>query len=134
LYLATADFVAVVVRRLFHGCGVSCSLSMLVYSFYYLEEFTGLIVRGYASDMREIFNLPTTISFSVRQVWRQLYSWALILPTGILHCKICARWKTWLIIAVTIPLWSVISCVYAWKLIRPGGSFVVYQPASSGSV
>lgn len=97
--------------------------NLLVNSFYYLEEFTGLIVREftlrtYALTMspanREIF-MRTTLMAGAVTVTDAL----LAFPLAYYIARFASpRLKTWLLIAVTIPLWSsYLVRVYAWKLI-----------------
>lgn len=97
--------------------------ALLVNSFYYLEEFTGLVVREftlrtYSMTMnpanREIF-LRTTLMAGAVTVTDAL----LAFPLAYYIARFASpRLKTWLLIAVTIPLWSsYLVRVYAWKLI-----------------
>ncbi|HXF84427.1 MAG TPA: ABC transporter permease [Anaerolineales bacterium] len=97
--------------------------SLLINSFFYLEEFTGLVVREftlrtYALTLhpanREIF-VRTTIMAAAVTVADALIAF----PLAYYIAKFASpRVKTWLIIAVTIPLWSsYLVRVYAWKLI-----------------
>ncbi|HJS17555.1 MAG TPA: ABC transporter permease [Anaerolineales bacterium] len=100
------------------------SLSMLlVNSFYYLEEFTGLIVREFTLQTyaqlftpanREIFFRTVAMAAAVT-----VADALIAFPLAYYTAKFASpRWKTWLIIAVTIPLWSsYLVRVYAWKLI-----------------
>jgi len=97
--------------------------ALLVNSFFYLEEFTGLIVREFTLRTyalifnpanREIF-LRTTLMAGAVTVIDAL----LAFPLAYYIAKFSSqRLKTWLLIAVTIPLWSsYLVRVYAWKLI-----------------
>jgi len=97
--------------------------ALLINSFYYLEEFTGLIVREFtlrtylqlfSPANREIFLRTATMAGAVTFV-----SALIAFPLAYYIAKFAsARLKTWLIIAVTIPLWSsYLVRVYAWKLI-----------------
>lgn len=97
--------------------------NLLVYSFFYLEEFTGLIVRQftlrtYAQIFEpanlEIFTRTTVMAASVTVV-----DAIIAFPLAYYIARYSSpRMKTWLIIAVTIPLWSsYLVRVYAWKLI-----------------
>ena len=98
-------------------------LALLVNSFYYLEGFTGLIVREftlrtYALTLnpanREIF-LRTTVMAGAVTIADAL----LAFPLAYYIARYASpRLKTGLLIAVTIPLWSsYLVRVYAWKLI-----------------
>jgi putative spermidine/putrescine transport system permease protein len=97
--------------------------ALLINSFYYLEEFTGLIVREFtlrtylqlfSPANREIFLRTATMAGVVTFV-----DALIAFPLAYYIAKFASpRLKTWLIIAVTIPLWSsYIVRVYAWKLI-----------------
>ncbi len=97
--------------------------ALLVNSFFYLEEFTGLIVREFTLRTyalifnpanREIF-FRTTLMAAAVTVTDAL----LAFPLAYYIARFASpRLKTWLLIAVTIPLWSsYLVRVYAWKLI-----------------
>ncbi len=96
---------------------------LLVNSFYYLEEFTGLIVREFTLKTyaqifepanREIFFRTTAMAMAVT-----IADALIAFPLAYYTAKFAPpRLKTWIIIAVTIPLWSsYLVRVYAWKLI-----------------
>ncbi|GAB4461633.1 MAG: ABC transporter permease [Anaerolineales bacterium] len=96
---------------------------LLLNSFYYLEEFTGLIVREFTlRTYAQIFE-PANRDIFVRTAGMAAavtVADALIaFPLGYYIAKFASpRLKTWLIIAVTLPLWSsYLVRVYAWKLI-----------------
>ena len=97
--------------------------ALLINSFYYLEEFTGLIVREFtlrtylqifSPANREIFLRTATMAGLVT-----LVDALIAFPLAYYIAKFSSpRLKTWLLIAVTIPLWSsYLVRVYAWKLI-----------------
>jgi len=97
--------------------------SLLINSFYYLEEFTGLIVREFTLRTylrifepanRDIFFRTTVMALMVTIV-----DALIAFPLAYYTAKFASpRLKTWLIIAITIPLWSsYLVRVYAWKLI-----------------
>lgn len=97
--------------------------NLLIYSFYYLEEFTGLIVKEFTLRTygqifepanREIFMRTTIMAMAVT-----LVDALIAFPLAYYTAKFASpRLKTWLIIGVTIPLWSsYLVRVYAWKLI-----------------
>jgi putative spermidine/putrescine transport system permease protein len=97
--------------------------ALLVNSFYYLEEFTGLIVREFTLRTyvqifdpanRDIFIRTAGMAAAVTVV-----DALIAFPLAYYTAKFASpRLKTWLIIAVTIPLWSsYLVRVYAWKLI-----------------
>jgi putative spermidine/putrescine transport system permease protein len=97
--------------------------NLLLYSFFYLEEFTGLIVREFTLRTyaqifepanRDIFIRTAGMAAAVTVV-----DALIAFPLAYYTAKFASpRLKTWLIIAVTIPLWSsYLVRVYAWKLI-----------------
>ena len=96
---------------------------LLINSFYYLEEFTGLIVREFTLQTyaqifepanREIFFRTASMAAAVT-----VADALIAFPLAYYTAKFAPpRLKTWIIIAVTIPLWSsYLVRVYAWKLI-----------------
>lgn len=96
---------------------------LLLNSFYYLEEFTGLIVREFTLRTyaqifepanRDIFVRTASMAAAVT-----VADALIAFPLAYYIAKFASpRLKTWLIIAVTIPLWSsYLVRVYAWKLI-----------------
>ena len=97
--------------------------ALLINSFYYLEEFTGLIVREFSlRTYAQIFN-PAN-----REIFMRTASMAAVVtvvdaliafPLAYYIAKFAShRLKTWLVIGVTLPLWSsYLVRVYAWKLI-----------------
>lgn len=96
---------------------------LLINSFYYLEEFTGMIVREFTLRTyaqifqpanREIFMRTAAMAAAVTVI-----DALIAFPLAYYIAKFASpRLKTWLIIAVTIPLWSsYLVRVYAWKLI-----------------
>jgi len=97
--------------------------SLLVNSFYAIDGFTGLVVRKFTlSTYAQIFSAAN------REIFIRTASMATIVtlvdallafPLAYYIAKFASpRMKTWLLIAVTIPLWSsYLVRVYAWKLI-----------------
>ena len=97
--------------------------SLLINSFYYLEGFTGQIVREFTLRTyaqifepanRDIFVRTGTMAAAVT-----VADALIAFPLAYYIARFASpRLKTWLIIAVTIPLWSsYLVRVYAWKLI-----------------
>jgi putative spermidine/putrescine transport system permease protein len=97
--------------------------ALLINSFYYLEEFTGLVVREFTLRTyaqvfepanREIFIRTATMAGVVT-----LVDILIAFPLAYYIAKYASpRLKTWLLIGVTIPLWSsYLVRVYSWKLI-----------------
>jgi len=97
--------------------------SLLINSFYSIDDFTGIIVREFTMrTYTQIFNITN------REIVFRTATMALVVtivdaliafPLAYYIAKFASpRLKTWLLIAVTIPLWSsYLVRVYAWKLI-----------------
>lgn len=97
--------------------------ALLINSFFYIEGFTGLIVREFTlRTYAEIFN-PANREIFLRTATMAaivtLVDALIAFPLAYYIAKFASqRLKTWLLIAVTIPLWSsYLVRVYAWKLI-----------------
>jgi putative spermidine/putrescine transport system permease protein len=97
--------------------------ALLVNSFYYLEDFTGLVVREFTlrtyAQLLEPANLEIFTRTAGMAAVVTIFDALVAFPLAYYIAKFASpRLKTWLIIAVTIPLWSsYIVRVYAWKLI-----------------
>ena len=97
--------------------------ALLINSFYYIEGFTGLIVREFTlRTYAEIFNAANREIFlrtATMAALVTLVDAVIAFPLAYYIAKFASpRLKTWLLIAVTIPLWSsYLVRVYAWKLI-----------------
>jgi putative spermidine/putrescine transport system permease protein len=97
--------------------------SLLLNSFFYLEEFTGLVVRQFTlRTYSQLFN-ATNLGIFARTAGMAM---AVTIADAIIAFPLAyyiARYaspksKTYLYIAVTLPLWSsYLVRVYAWKLI-----------------
>ncbi|MBL8100869.1 MAG: ABC transporter permease [Anaerolineales bacterium] len=96
---------------------------LLINSFYYIDDFSGLIIREFtlrtyaqifSPANREIFARTATMAFFVT-----ITSAIISFPLAYYIAKYASRrLKTWLLIGVTIPLWSsYLVRVYSWKLI-----------------
>jgi putative spermidine/putrescine transport system permease protein len=98
-------------------------LSLLINSFYSIDDFSGVLIREFTLRTyaqifnpanREVFLRTATMAAAVT------FTDALIaFPLAYFIAKFSSpRVKTWLLIGVTIPLWSsYLVRVYAWKLI-----------------
>lgn len=97
--------------------------NLLVNSFFYLEPFTGLIVRKFTlSTYGRVFepaNLEILSRTTIMAISVTLVDALIAFPLAYYTARYASpRLKTWLIIGVTIPLWSsYLVRVYAWKLI-----------------
>jgi putative spermidine/putrescine transport system permease protein len=97
--------------------------SLLINSFFAIDDFTGMVIREFTLKTylqifnpanREIFMRTATMAFLVTVV-----DALIAFPLAYYIAKFASpKLKTWLLIAVTIPLWSsYLVRVYAWKLI-----------------
>ncbi|HLA08096.1 MAG TPA: ABC transporter permease [Anaerolineales bacterium] len=97
--------------------------ALLINSFFYLEEFTGLVVRQFTlRTYLQLFS-PTNLGIFGRTAGMAM---AVTIADAIIAFPLAyyiarfasPRMKTFLYIAVTLPLWSsYLVRVYAWKLI-----------------
>lgn len=97
--------------------------ALLINSFFYLEEFTGLVVRQFT--LRTYLKLFEATNLGI--FWRTVsMAMAVTIADIIIAFPLAyyiarfssTRLKTYLYIAVTLPLWSsYLVRVYAWKLI-----------------
>ncbi|MBI5934453.1 MAG: ABC transporter permease [Chloroflexi bacterium] len=98
-------------------------IALLLNSFYYLEEFTGLVVREFTLETYGELFTPSNLGIFLRTAGMAAavtVADALIaFPLAYYIAKFASpRARTWLYIAVTLPLWSsYLVRVYAWKLI-----------------
>ena len=98
-------------------------VSLLVNSFYYLEEFTGLVVKEFTLDTYAQLLKPTNLGIFRRTVGMALavtvMDAVIAFPLAYYIAKFASsRLRTYLYIAVTLPLWSsYLVRVYAWKLV-----------------
>jgi putative spermidine/putrescine transport system permease protein len=97
--------------------------ALLVNSFFRLEEFTGLIVREFTLEQYAKLFTSTNLGIFSRTAGMAI---SVTIADGIIAFPLAyyiarfasPRMKTYLYIAVTIPLWSsYLVRVYAWKLI-----------------
>jgi putative spermidine/putrescine transport system permease protein len=97
--------------------------ALLVNSFYAIDDFTGLVIREFTLKTyvqiftpanREIFQRTAAMAAAVT-----VADAIIAFPLAYYIAKFASpRLKTWLIIGVTLPLWSsYLVRVYAWKLI-----------------
>ncbi len=97
--------------------------ALLLNSFFYLEEFTGLVVRQFTLRTYAQLFSPTNLGIFGRTAGMALavtIADAIIaFPLGYYIARYASpKAKTYLYIAVTLPLWSsYLVRVYAWKLI-----------------
>jgi len=98
-------------------------VSLLINSFYHLEEFTGLIVKEFTLSTYAQLLKPTNLGIfrrtAVMAMAVTIMDAIIAFPLALYIAKYAsARLRTYLYIAVTLPLWSsYLVRVYAWKLI-----------------
>jgi putative spermidine/putrescine transport system permease protein len=97
--------------------------TLLINSFYHLDGFTGKIVRQFSlvtySKLLEPANREILLRTVSMAVIVTLSDALLAFPLGLYMARFAtARMKTFLYLAITLPLWSsYLVRVYAWKLI-----------------
>lgn len=97
--------------------------NLLINSFFYLEQFTGLIVREFTLRtyvrIFEPANLEILSRTTLMAIAVTIADALIAFPLAYYTARFASpRLKTWLIIGVTVPLWSsYLVRVYAWKLI-----------------
>jgi putative spermidine/putrescine transport system permease protein len=102
---------------------IGALLSMLVNSFFYLDGFTGKVVQEFTLQTYAKLLEPTNLQIMGRTVsMAALVTVACILiafPLSYYMARFASqRMKTFLYLAVTLPLWSsYVVRVYSWKLI-----------------
>jgi putative spermidine/putrescine transport system permease protein len=112
--------------------------ALLINSFFYLEEFTGLVVRQFTlRTYLQLFS-PTNLGIFGRTAGMAL---AVTIADAIIAFPLAyyiaryasPRSKTFLYIAVTLPLWSsYLVRVYAWKLILAKEGIISWFLSSIG--
>jgi putative spermidine/putrescine transport system permease protein len=97
--------------------------ALLINSFFYLEEFTGLVVREFTlrtyAKLFEATNLGIFFRTATMAMAVTIADIIIAFPLAYYIARFAStRLKTYLYIAVTLPLWSsYLVRVYAWKLI-----------------
>jgi putative spermidine/putrescine transport system permease protein len=98
-------------------------ISLLINSFFYLDGFTGQVVREFTLRTYAKLLIATNLQIFVRTtVMAVLVTFACVIiafPLSYYMARFASpRLKTWLYLAVTLPLWtSYVVRVYSWKLI-----------------
>ena len=97
--------------------------SLLTYSFYALDDFTGLVIREFTLRTYAQLFTPANLEIFYRTASMAavvtVVDAVIAFPLAYYIAKFTSpRLRTWFLIGVTIPLWSsYIVRVYAWKLI-----------------
>ena len=98
-------------------------ITMLINSFFYLDGFTGRVVREFTLDTYAKLLLPTNLQIFSRTTWMAasvtIVCMILAFPLAYYMARFASkRMKTFLYLAVTLPLWSsYVVRIYSWKLI-----------------
>jgi putative spermidine/putrescine transport system permease protein len=102
---------------------IGALLTMLVNSFFYLDGFTGKVVQQFTLQTYAKLLEPTNLQIMGRTVamaaWVTLACIVIAFPLSYYMARFASqRMKTFLYLAVTLPLWSsYVVRVYSWKLI-----------------
>lgn len=102
---------------------IGALLTMLINSFFYLDGFTGQVVRQFTLQTYAKLLIPTNLQIFFRTVAMALAvtiaSIIIAFPLSYYMARFASRrMKTFLYLAVTLPLWSsYVVRVYSWKLI-----------------
>jgi putative spermidine/putrescine transport system permease protein len=98
-------------------------ITLLINSFFYLDGFTGQVVREFTLKTYAKLLLPTNLQIFFRTTFMAilvtLTSIIIAFPLSYYIARFASpRLKSWLYLAVTLPLWtSYVVRVYSWKLI-----------------
>lgn len=107
----------------FLGVYIGALLTMLVNSFFYLDGFTGKVVQEFTLQTYAKLLEPTNLQIMGRTVamatWVTVACILIAFPLSYYMARFASRRiKTFLFLAVTLPLWSsYVVRVYSWKLI-----------------
>lgn len=102
---------------------IGALITLLINSFYYLDGFTGQVVREFTLKTYAKLLLPTNLQIFARTTTMAILvtiaSVIIAFPLSYYMARFASpRMKTWLYLAVTLPLWtSYVVRVYSWKLI-----------------
>jgi putative spermidine/putrescine transport system permease protein len=98
-------------------------ITLLINSFFYLDGFTGQVVREFTLRTYAKLLLPTNLQIFFRTTFMAILvtitSVIIAFPLAYYIARFASpRLKSWLYLAVTLPLWtSYVVRVYSWKLI-----------------
>jgi len=98
-------------------------ITLLVNSFFYLDGFTGQVVREFTLRTYAKLLIPTNLQIFFRTTLMAILvtitSVIIAFPLSYYIARFASpRLKSWLYLAVTLPLWtSYVVRVYSWKLI-----------------
>jgi putative spermidine/putrescine transport system permease protein len=102
---------------------IGALITLLINSFYYLDGFTGQVVKEFTLRTYAKLLLPTNLQIFFRTTTMAILvtiaSIIIAFPLSYYMARFASpRLKTWMYLAVTLPLWtSYVVRVYSWKLI-----------------
>ncbi len=102
---------------------IGALITLLINSFYYLDGFTGQVVKEFTLRTYAKLLLPTNLQIFARTTTMAILvtiaSVIIAFPLSYYMARFASpRLKTWMYLAVTLPLWtSYVVRVYSWKLI-----------------
>jgi putative spermidine/putrescine transport system permease protein len=120
------------------GVYLGSLFTLLVNSFYRLDDFTGIIVRKLTLETYLELFTPANMDIVLRTAGMALavtFAAALLaFPLAYYTTRYASsRWKPWLYLAILLPLWSsYLVRVYAWKLILAKEGIVSWAFAQLG--
>jgi putative spermidine/putrescine transport system permease protein len=98
-------------------------ITLLINSFFYLDGFTGQVVREFTLRTYAKLLIPTNLQIffrtTIMAILVTITSVIIAFPLSYYIARFASpRLKSWLYLAVTLPLWtSYVVRVYSWKLI-----------------
>ncbi|MFT3894874.1 MAG: ABC transporter permease [Anaerolineales bacterium] len=102
---------------------IGALITLLINSFYYLDGFTGQVVKEFTLKTYAKLLLPTNLQIFFRTTTMAILvtiaSVIIAFPLSYYMARFASpKLKTWMYLAVTLPLWtSYVVRVYSWKLI-----------------
>jgi putative spermidine/putrescine transport system permease protein len=113
-------------------------VSLLVNSFFYLNDFTGKVVPEFTlktyAQLFEPANLDIFVRTTLMAAAVTLASIIIAFPLSYYAARFASpRMKSWLYLLVTLPLWSsYLVRVYAWKLVLAQDGIIAWLAHSVG--
>src|SRR5262245_34590841 len=113
-------------------------LTLLLQSFFYIDEFSGRVVRQFSlrtwGGLFSLANLDIVVRTTATAAVVTVFSLVLAFPLAyfmVRHASL--RWKALLYLAVMLPLWSsYLVRVYSWKLILAKEGIVTWVSSKLG--
>jgi putative spermidine/putrescine transport system permease protein len=113
-------------------------LTLLLQSFFYVDEFSGKVVREFSlrtwGELVSLANLDVVVRTTVMAAVVTVFSLVLAFPLAYFMVRHAGlRWKAFLYLAVMLPLWSsYLVRVYSWKLILAKEGIVTWVSGKLG--